>query len=298
MTTLDSQLINAFAPTVVSRNAFIDLMFYDVGALTEEEGELLSPWLDHEGTILWVPPGSSGEPIAHFPSTEEFLNEKWLDIQAVVVAGVGSSALGTAALARNVANACGFEVAGVVSGYGVSDLVSEAMGGWFIFGAADAVRHGWRESLAWWERMVHAASPAASRPAARAARALRQGTSDLQALVRILDSVPPNLTLLVGHSKGNLLVDYALERLARRVGSGHHPYFEDLRVVTLGAIVDFPNRFRKTRQFLGAYDWFGGLNSRLDLPHVRVPEAWHHLNTRLPFHLSVERVLEGCLEPG
>ena len=59
------------------------------------------------------------------------------EVAGVAIAGVGSSVLGTAALARNVADAVGGEIVGLVSGYGVSDLLSEALGGWFFFGAVD-----------------------------------------------------------------------------------------------------------------------------------------------------------------
>ena len=62
-------------------------------------------------------------------------------IRAIAVAGVGSSALGTAALARNFADALNTDVAGIVTGYGLSDVMTEAFGGWFAFGAADRIRY-------------------------------------------------------------------------------------------------------------------------------------------------------------
>lgn len=76
------------------------------------------------------------------------------------------------------------------------------------------------------------------------------------------------------------------------VGKGTHPYFDRLHVVTLGAVADLPPRFRRVHQFIGEMDWFGGMNSRLQGPHTRVPNAWHHLNTARPFHLPVEQVLK------
>ena len=39
---------------------------------------------------------------------------------------------------------------------------------------------------------------------------------------------------------------------------------------------------------MGEINWFGGLNSRADLPRVAVPGAWHHLIRRLPARLDAE----------
>jgi len=43
--------------------------------------------------------------------------------------GVGSSPLGTAALARAVADALDTDVAGIITGYGLSDVMAEALCG-------------------------------------------------------------------------------------------------------------------------------------------------------------------------
>jgi hypothetical protein len=47
--------------------------------------------------------------------------------------------------------------------------------------------------------------------------------------------------------------------------------FERLRITTLGAVVDLPAMFRNVKQYLGALDWFGGMNSSLAVMHERVP---------------------------
>jgi hypothetical protein len=169
-------------------------------------------------------------------------------------------------------------------------MVAEAIGGWFFYGAVDAIRHELREAVNRWNRL--------SRPAATAAGGARTAKgrvttplSDINALDQILRASPPNLSLLAGHSKGDLMLDFALERFAGTVAKGTHPYFEQLRVVTFGAVADLPPQFRRVHQFIGGIDWFGGMNSRLDVVHTRIPNAWHHLNTALPFHLPVEDVL-------
>lgn len=294
MTTPDRELVAAIAPTMKQRNAFFDALFYDVGALSDQEKDELSPLADQEGSIIVVSPAPSRRRIAHYPSAREFLDAKGDSLRALAIAGVGSSVLGTAALARNVANAYGIEVAGIVSGYGVSDMVAEAIGGWFFYGAVDAIRHEVRESVNRWQQFSEMAGAGTRKSAAR----VSSPVSDINALDEILKASPPNLSLLIGHSKGDLMLDFALERFAQGVGKGTHPYFEHLRVVTLGAVTDLPPRFRHVHQFIGEIDWFGGMNSRLQVPHTRIPNAWHHLNTALPFHLPVEAVLKHHLDIG
>ncbi len=293
MKSLDKQLVAPIAPTITQRNVFFDELFYDVGSLTSEEKNDLSPFLDREGTIIVVPPRSSEKRISHYRTVGQFLWAQRETIRAVAIAGVGSSVLGTAALARNVADAYDIDVAGIVSGYGASDLIAEAMGGWFFYGATDAIRHGIRETVNWWEKLLQLIHQATrSGEEAVRAKAALEPAQDLDVLSAILDASPPNLGLLVGHSKGDLLLDFALERFARRFKGTAHPYFEQLRIVTFGAVTDLPPQFKMVHQFLGDIDWFGAMNSRLDICHTKVSDAWHHLNTTLPFHLSAESVLK------
>jgi hypothetical protein len=285
MSSFDQQLIATFAPALRQRNTFFDALFYDVGALDATERAGLSPELDREGSVVLVPPAGAGRPILHYPTVGEFLAAQGDRIRALAIAGVGSSVLGTAALARNVANAYDIDVAGLVSGYGATDMLVEAMGGWCFYGATDAFRHEIRTAI---NRLARFGQTADTAP--RDFAAPRSTGRDLPALEEILDAAPPRLRLLVGHSKGDLVLDYVLERFARRHSDGH-PYFDRLAVATFGAVADLPPAFRRVHQFLGALDWFGGLNSRADVPCVRIPDAWHHLNTAMPFHLPAEQVL-------
>jgi hypothetical protein len=122
------------------RNAVLDTLFYDVGKVTDEEARRISPWLAKEGAILIVPPTGEG-PLELCQTIEEFADKDGHSIRALAVAGVGSSALGSAAFARNVADAFHRPVAAVVSGYGLADVVTEAAGGWFWFGTLNRFRH-------------------------------------------------------------------------------------------------------------------------------------------------------------
>lgn len=57
----------------------------------------------------------------------------------VCISGVGSSALGSAALAWDISNAIGASVVAIVPGYGVADCILQGMGGWFGFGLYNAL---------------------------------------------------------------------------------------------------------------------------------------------------------------
>lgn len=224
------------------------------------------------------------------------------EVEGIAVAGVGSSVLGTAALARNVADAVGGPVAGIVSGYGVTDLMAEALGGWYFFGAIDRGKYRAEARIAELcqggsARRLTAAS---KRESAEGMNAVLDGLplqADTSALLDLLEAAPPKLRWLVGHSKGCLLIDYVLERYVRGRANGTSELYDRLEVVTLGAVVNLPRPFRNATQVIGAIDSFGKLNSTPGVPHAEVPGAWHHLNRSLPAHLdaveTIRRIVHG-----
>jgi hypothetical protein len=240
-----------------------DRVFYDVGSVQDIEptlfpGGIWSPFAYGEGEILVVPPSKTGQKLRYYKQTQQFLNEESQDIRAIVVAGVGSSAYGTAALARNVADTYHFDVAGIVAGYGGLNLPTEALGGYFLLGLQE------RAGL----RSTKIVAP----------------TADVKALVDILLADPPQLEHLVGHSKGSLLIDFALEQFVEELQdapdpSRYDPLIERLNIVTLGSVVSPHERFNKNvRQFMGQLDHLGWLNSHLDVTFEEVLGAGHHLN--------------------
>src|SRR5215213_284794 len=115
--------------TLQRRNAALDSVFYDVGVITPEETPDLAFWLAREGAIVAVPPSGQGR-LRLFLTPEEFYRDGGA-VAALTVAGVGSSALGAAGFARNVADSLNKPVAAVVSGYGLADVLTEALGGFF-----------------------------------------------------------------------------------------------------------------------------------------------------------------------
>lgn len=286
------------------RNAALDSLFYDTTSLSPEETARLSPLVDREGSIIVVPPTGSDRPIRHYKRALRFMNKEGDAVRAMAVTGVGSSVLGTAALARNVADAIGADVAGVVTGYGMTDLISEALGGWFVFGAADRARlhleRAVERSTAPLPEARHASSSSASLESlASGASGLipgLPGNPDVTTLVDILTARPKQLEFLVGHSKGCLLIDFVLEQFVEELEGDDHPLYDRLKIITLGAVVDLPRQFGNVRQYLGALDWFGGMNSRLHVAHERIPNAWHHLNRSLPYHLDAVATLKRAVD--
>ena len=271
------------------RNAVLDWLFYDVGVVTRGEAVALSPWLAAEGAILFVPPTGAG-PLEVCASVDEFVGAHASKVHALAVAGVGSSALGAAAFARNVADALQEPVAAVVSGYGLADLAAEAMGGFFLFGAANALRH----QFEWLDRLRESgavADPAASGAGGEAGLAGRW-SRDTRTVQALLSHRALKMKLLVGHSKGNLVISEALFKMkaqdpARLVRLG-----KQILIVTVSAKIAMPPDCEQIVDVIGQIDGFGALNSRWDLAtEVSVPWAWHHTNTELAMHLPVTQTL-------
>ena len=237
----------------------------------------------------------------------------------IAVAGVGSSVIGTAALARSVADACHGDVAGIVSGYGLSDVILEGLGGWFFDGKLDQFRYELQAALEDVSAIV-ASNFAKGGDVKKYLRkyfdspldAYVPSNPDVSALHDILldrytqDDKAKKLRLLVGHSKGNLLISAVLNHMSyslRDARKTRDP-FQNLAVVTLGSVVNIPRDMileGNEYQFLGTLDVLGLMNSRTiggDIAR-RTPVAgvWHSLNTKLPGHMDVKKLLEEKVIP-
>lgn len=273
-------------------NNVLDLLFYDIHAIPAATRRSLLRWSDPDGSILVVHPGDGDRrEVTHFEHVEDFLTSpdaKKLD--AVAIAGVGSSALGTAALAANVADALNRPVVGIVSGYGLADALAEGLVGWFVLRPFNQLRQLFD---LWFAPMT---------PALRKISADTQPNGDPHRLVAYVRGLPetdsldmllsqPNSPVanLVGHSKGDLSIATALDNLTQEQCETLFPH---LKVTTLSALVELPASLAGVRQFMGTFDGFGLMNSTLPQAAVLVPWATHTLNTRLPFHLSAEDALE------
>ena len=282
-------------------NTVLDYVFYDTDALSAEERASLSAHTDPLGSILVVHPGASRKPI-HPMTPLQFVEEQQGKpaeaVSALVVAGVGSSALGTAALARDVADYLGRPVAGIVSGLGLADVAAEALGGWFVFGATNVLRDALARGLDVFvqdhvrDQKTHDAMKQHFQASGLDPEFFIYGSPDSTALLYVLSKLGSKIKLLVGHSKGNYSIENALEGWRQMTKAPRTPIPADLQIVTLSAVIWFPPQFAHVRQVIGQIDWFGMLNSRPDVNYLLYPGAWHTLNRDLLGHLPVAQALK------
>ena len=193
------------------RNMVFDTVFYDVGGLSaQEHADLIGRVVDFdEGGMLVVWPQQAERKIEYFALSADLVAAH-PDLDAVAIAGVGSSPLGTAALARQVADAHGAKVVGVISGYGAADVISEALGGWIDFGRRNHTRAAIEQVRALGVAGGNGAS-------ADALKAEYRIPSDYLLVDEPESNTPVNLMLrhgdklrlLVGHSKGALNIQNA-----------------------------------------------------------------------------------------
>jgi hypothetical protein len=317
---------NPFMALMAARNQWIDAFFYDTLALSPLDLAGLNPWIVQEGGIIVVSPGHDKKPIRYHRHALEFIVEERgradqrRPVEALVVAGVGSSILGTAALARSIADYYDIGVAGIISGYGLVDLMAEGMSGWYFYGGVDQMRYEMEQGYAGmrelYERMFGRQKLFTELfkvpeflldeyvPADGDTRCLNEIL-----LVRYLHTVEPKLPLrlLVGHSKGALLISSALNHINNELMSiGENAAYlagdlamRRLAVVTFGAVVDLPAMLIKPEnqhQFLGSFDMLGRMNSRTFRGHIAdgvtwIPAASHYLNPWLWYHLDVRDTL-------
>lgn len=276
------------------RNALLDSIFYDIGVITSQEAASISPWLAREGAILIVPPSKHGN-VTLCSSVDAFVAKGGADVSTLSVAGVGSSALGSAAFARNVADALQRPVASVVSGYGLADLMTEALGGFFLFGELNSLRHSF-EFLEGFGVAKFAGGEPSAEFAARE-------SGDTRMTVALLTDPRLRFHLLTGHSKGNLVISEALYQIRDQNAERARAIADAASVITISARIAMPPIFKNVIDVMGEWDWFGGINSRKFIkPDVVVPRAWHHTNTDLATHLPVTKTLgkligEGLLTP-
>lgn len=292
-TDLPARPFDAVTYPLQRRNAVADWMFYDVSGLTAAEFNTLSRQINREGSILVVYPADHARDngVRKFDTFASFRAEPGDLLRHFTIAGVGSSDIGAAALARTLANHVDAPVGAIVAGYGMADLLSEAMGGWFFFGMHNRLLNyvSRLPDTAEWGFSSHgdAAVTATSEP---------HGidlSPDTLTLLRLLGEPERTIETILGHSKGCLSIAYALQTLKAQDKRDGFARATDTEIVTTGAVVAVPSGLQRVRQYLGGIDWFGGMNSRRQLDHVDVPGAWHHLNKRIPFHMDLDAVLAG-----
>jgi hypothetical protein len=291
-------------------NTALDVMFYDVGVLTQAlwaKGTAIDTGAaagSASGTHplqtldLTAATNPSGSIILVNANAAPYVRPPFLDmgaffahangsdgagIHTLAVTGVGSSAYGAVAFAWDVSAALGEPVAAIVPGYGLADVVPQALGGWFGFEFYGVLQSATQNFLA------HAAPSLAligkdlarttpGRPkASTGAPVFLHGSAASDDVHAILAAVP-GITRVVGHSKGALAIENALRDLDEtRVA--------EISVLTFGCVIS-ETRHKNYAQYLGVIDGLGFLNSEGHSPEYR-PFSHHSTNTYIPFSMTV-----------
>jgi hypothetical protein len=282
-------------------NTALDFVFYDVptlrAALVEKDAPMeargekrpsriidFDALSDPEGSLLLI--DAKTEPYVHkYRSVTKFLESPYKetrDVDTATITGVGSSALGSAALAWDISVALKKPVLAIVPGYGVADALLQGLGGWFAFGLHDFLHS---------KTLIQAGLATAAPQAARIGRKLaastpgepvapggapifRYGSGSSDVLHALLADRVTRFRLLVGHSKGALQINNAIQSLSAERTKG-------LRVVTLGCPIAENVEGVEYHQYLGLFDALGQLNAWGHWPD-HWPLTWHSTNPVLP----------------
>ncbi len=276
------------------RNTGLDALFYDVKSLSAEETFYISDALASEGLIMIVPPAGQGM-LTICDSIEEYRLRGGRDVHALAVAGIGGSAIGAAAFARNVANAIDAPVAAVVSGYGLGDIVNEAIGGAFFFGWLGHVR----SNLEVIDDMVGRPKLGAYGKRDADTESVRSTGLDTDTVATLLADPELSFSLLAGHSRGNRVLADALQLLTSSASARLKLLADTSRIVTFGGRIKMPDIFADVIDVVGELDWFGEINSRPKIKtDIRVPLCGHSTNTDIAGALQVTKVLKDILGQG
>ena len=281
-------------------NTALDSIFYDVPTLRAALAERDAPMRachekppsriidfdalsDPEGSLLLI--DATTAPYVHkYRSVQKFLDSPYDETREVDIAtitGVGSSALGSAALAWDISVALRKSVLAIVPGYGVADVLLQGLGGWLAFGLHDFLRSNsvlqiglamTAPKTARIGRELAASTP--QEPTARGAPIFRHGSGSSDVLHALLEKRVTRFRLLVGHSKGALQIENAMQSLpVERT--------RNLRVVTLGCPIAETVAGVEYQQYLGLFDALGQLNAWGHWPE-HWPPTWHSTNPLLP----------------
>ncbi len=273
------------------RNTGLDAIFYDVKSLTAEETFYISDSIASEGLIMIVPP-SGGAMLTICDSVAEYKLRGGRDVHALAVAGIGGSAIGAAAFARNVADAIGEPVAAVVSGYGLGDIINETIGGSFFFGWLGHMRN----DLEVIDDVVGRPHLGAYEDRHKLALKPHPSALDTDTVETLLADPALSFHLLAGHSRGNRVLSEALYAIREEEPDRLRKMASGLRIVTFGGRITMPPDCRDVIDVIGELDWFGEINSRPQIASdIRVPLTGHSTNTDFAGALQVTKVLKDII---
>jgi hypothetical protein len=291
-------------------NTVLDIIFYDVPTLAAQLAKRdaamrardekapsrivqFDAVSDPEGSLLLIDANTA--PYVHkYTNVDLFLTSPYQetrDVEIATITGVGSSALGSAALAWNISVALSKPVLAIVPGHGMADVIVQALGGWFGFGLYDYLhaKSLIQNSLANVApqtasigRQLSASTPDAK--TLHGAPVFRHGSGSSDVLHALLTYREAPFKLLVGHSKGALQIGNAIRSLPPERTHG-------LRVVTLGCPIATNVEGVNYHQYLGLFDGLGQLNMWGHWPD-QWPPTWHSTNPMLPPAMAAGKFTE------
>jgi len=294
-------------------NTALDVIFYDVPTLAAQLAEKDAPMRargekapsrivqfdalnNPEGSLLLI--DATTAPYVHkYTSVELFLSSPYQearDVEIATITGVGSSALGSAALAWDISLALEKPVLAIVPGYGMADVVLQALGGWFGFGLYDYLhaKSLIQNSLANVApqtasigRRLSASTPDAK--TVHGAPVFRHGSGSSDVLHALLTYREAPFKLLVGHSKGALQIGNAIQSLPPERTNA-------LGVMTLGCPIATDVDGVSYYQYLGLFDALGQLNMWGHWPDRWTP-TWHSTNPMLPPAMAAGKYAEDAI---
>jgi hypothetical protein len=309
------ELVQPLLGLLRQSNTAADVLFYDVGllglrlltrgfSLTTDGSQLaasaqdgmaaaqaaakfinLGALTNPEGTILVV--DAHHAPFVHsYDDVNTFLEQglsfvpnrggEAFPVRIVSVTGVGSSALGSAAFAWNISESLHEPVAAIVPGYGLADIIPQALGGWFGFGVHDFARRLSQQLLAASGLQLakigrHLSSTAIGE------EAFQSGNPESAILHAIL-ARKDDITRLYGHSKGALCIQNAVRSLQPERQ-------RQLHITTFGCVIQ-EETDADYNQIMGSIDGLGQLNSWGNWPEQWI-RSWHSTNSMLPLTMPV-----------
>ncbi|MVA72683.1 cell envelope biogenesis protein OmpA [Agrobacterium vitis] len=273
------------------RNSSLDALYYDIRALTSDEAFYISDALAAEGLIMIVPPTGQGM-LTLCETVDEYLLRGGREVRAMAVAGIGGSAAGAAAFARNVADAIKTPVCAVVSGYGLGDVVAESLGGAFFFGPLGFLRRNF-EMI---DDLVGRPQFGAYQRRPKPSQPPRRTSLDSDTVQALLCHPDLRFNLVTGHSKGNQIVAEALSAIEKEAPERLTILAERLQIITFSTRVGLPAPFSPPLAIIGELDWYGELNATAKVTNiVRVARAGHSTNIALPGALKITDLLAQTL---
>ena len=263
----------------------LDRFFYNIEKCDLDRVERMS---GEQGSIIYLPADRNANLVECADATELF--ERFPDVGAITIAGVGSSAVGAVGLARDVADSTKLSVAAVVSGSGILDAAWEGMGGWMFLREDNQFEFFLEKTR---NALIASGLFPGLQPLIETWDSIGCGPDivTLKSLLRknqLGQNRLKGLKMILGHSKGNLVIASALSELTlekKLMEMG------EVNIVLLSAVTALPPGVGRQHQYLGTMDALGILNSRVAVRYKAVPGAMHWLNRQIPFHMDARAVI-------